>query len=164
MEILGLSLWEIIATLLNFLLLLWLLKRFLYKPILKMLDERKASIDQALDAADTARQEVAATEQNLRAEIASARAEADAIVADAKNRAEAIHQEIISSAESEARSIATAAAAQIEQEKTQAIRDLKDEIADLVVLTTEKILSSGLSEAQNKALMEKYIKEVERLQ
>ena len=57
MEILGLNLWEFIFTIFNFLLLLFLLKKFLYKPILKMLDDRKKSIDEALDAADSARQE-----------------------------------------------------------------------------------------------------------
>jgi F-type H+-transporting ATPase subunit b len=164
MEMLGLNIWEFLAAIVNFLLLLWILKKFLYKPIIKTLDDRKTSIKEALDAADAARREVAATEQNLRAEIAHTRAEADAIVANAKMRAEAIHDEIVASAESAAKNIAEATAAQIELEKSQAIRDLKDEIADLVVLTTEKLLSEGLSETQEKAIVDKYIKEVGRLQ
>ena len=164
MDILGLNLWEFIFTIVNFLLLLFLLKKFLYKPILKMLDQRKASIDEALTAADEARNEVASTEENLRVQIAKAKVEAEDIVADAKKKADKIHQQIIAGAEAEAKSITDTASEQIEKEKNQAIEQLRNEIADLALLATEKVLAQGLTKKQEKELMDKYVKEVGRIQ
>ena len=164
MEILGLNLWEFIFTIFNFLLLLFLLKKFLYKPILKMLDDRKKSIDEALDAADSARQEVAATQENIRKDIAQARAEADAIINDAKKRGEQVKAEIIEAAKAEAKGITEAATAQIEKEKAQAIHDLKAQIADIAMLATEKILTQSLTAEQERTLLDNYIKEVGQIQ
>ena len=164
MEILGLNLGEFIFALVNFVILVLLLKKFLFKPVIKMLDERKAAIDEALNAADQARLEVASTEEKIREQIATARSEADAIVADAKQRGEAIRVEIIETAKNEAKAITEAASAQIEEEKKQAIVDLKNQIADMVVLATEKVLADGLTAEQEHNLMTKYIQEVGRIQ
>ncbi len=164
MEILGLSIWEFIFTIFNFCLLLFLLKKFLYKPIMKMLDDRKASINEALDAAEAARLEAAQSEENIRNEIAKARTEADAIIADAKKRGEEVKNEIVNAAKLEAKSITDAAAAQIEKEKAQAIHDLKTQIADIAILATEKLLTQNLTPQQEKILMDNYIKEVGQIQ
>ena len=164
MEILGLSIWEFIFTIFNFCLLLFLLKKFLYKPIMKMLDDRKASINEALDAAEAARLEAAQSEENIRNEIAKARTEADAIIADAKKRGEEVKNEIVNAAKLEAKSITDAAAAQIEKEKAQAIHDLKTQIADIAILATEKLLTQNLTLQQEKILMDNYIKEVGQIQ
>ena len=164
MDILGLSIWEFIFTIFNFCLLLFLLKKFLYKPIMKMLDDRKASINEALDAAEAARLEAAQSEENIRNEIAKARTEADAIIADAKKRGEEVKNEIVNAAKLEAKSITDAAAAQIEKEKAQAIHDLKTQIADIAILATEKLLTQNLTPQQEKILMDNYIKEVGQIQ
>ncbi len=164
MEILGLSIWDFIFTIFNFIVLLVLLKIFLYKPMMKMLNNRKTSIAEALDAAEAARQEVADTEANIRAEIANARAEADAIIADAKKRGEDAKSEIIESAKVEAKNITDAATAQIEKEKAQAIHEIKTQIADIAMLATEKILTQSLTPEQERALMDNYIKEVGQIQ
>ena len=164
MEILGLSIWEFIFTIFNFCLLLFLLKKFLYKPIMKMLDDRKASINEALDAAEAARLEAAQSEENIRNEIAKARTEADAIIADAKKRGEEVKNEIVNAAKLEAKSITDAAAAQIEKEKAQAIHDLKTQIADIAILATEKLLTQNLTPQQEKILMDNYINEVGQIQ
>ena len=164
MEILGLNLWEFIFAIVNFVVLVLLLKKFLFKPITKMLDDRKAAIDEALDAADQARLEVASTEEKIREQIAAARAEADGIIADAKKRGEAIRAEIIENAKKDAKEITESASAQIEEEKKQAIVDLKNQIADMVVLATEKVLADGLTSEQENTLMNKYIQEVGRIQ
>lgn len=164
MEALGLNIWDFLFAIINFAILLFLLKKFLYKPILKMLDERKVAIDEALDAADAARLEVASSEESLRKEIARARMEADAIIADAKKRGEEVQDKLIIGAKSEAKNITETATAQIEKEKNKAILDLKVQIADMVLLATEKILGDGLTPAQEKNLMDKYIQEVGHIQ
>ncbi len=164
MDIFNLSIWEFIATLFNFILLLFLLRKFLFKPILKMLDDRKTAIDKALTAADEARLEAENTEINIVAQIAAARADADAIIADAKKRGEEVRKDIIETAKLDAEKIAKAAKAQIEEEKKHAIDELKAQMADLVVLASEKVLASGLTADQEQNLMTKYIDEVSRMQ
>ena len=164
MEILGLNIWEFIFTIINFLILLFLLKKFLYKPILKILDERKASIDEALTAADNARLEVASTEEILRNDIAQAKSQAEDIVLDAKKNAERVQADIIATASDEAKNIANEASEQIAKEKNEAITQLRSEIADLALLATEKVLSEGLTKEQEKELLDKYVKEVGRMQ
>ena len=129
-----------------------------------MLDDRKASINEALDAAEAARLEAAQSEENIRNEIAKARTEADAIIADAKKRGEEVKNEIVNAAKLEAKSITDAAAAQIEKEKAQAIHDLKTQIADIAILATEKLLTQNLTLQQEKILMDNYIKEVGQIQ
>ena len=158
------SLSQIIFTIVNFFVLVGLLVKFLYKPVLKMMDSRRDSINEALDAAEAARKEVASTEAHLRAEIAQARKESDTILADAKKRGEATREEIVAEAKKEAMAIAKAATEEIEAEKRRAIVELKGQIADMALLATEKLLADGLTEAQQHALMEKYIKEVGQLQ
>ncbi|MDO4581987.1 MAG: F0F1 ATP synthase subunit B [Bacillota bacterium] len=164
MEILGLNLAEFIFAIVNFLLLLWLLKKFLYKPILKMLDDRKAGIDEALDQAAAAREEVAATAENLRLEIAKARAEAESIIGDARQRGEAARDEIVRAAREEAQALSSNALQQIEREKEKALADLKGQIADMAIMAAEKLLSEKLTAEQEQALLDKYVKEVGRLQ
>ena len=78
----------------------------------------------------------------------------DSIIADAKKRGEAIRAEIIENAKKDAKEITESASAQIEEEKKQAIVDLKNQIADMVVLATEKVLADGLtSEQENTCLL-----------
>ena len=129
-----------------------------------MLDDRKASINEALDAAEAARLEAAQSEENIRNEIAKARTEADAIIADAKKRGEEVKNEIVNAAKLEAKSITDAAAAQIEKGKAQAIHDLKTQIAHVAILATEKLLTQNLTPQQEKILMDNYIKEVGQIQ
>ena len=150
----------IIFAIVNFALLVFLLTKFLYKPTLKMLDERKAGISEALDKADEARREVAATNETIRANMAAARTEAQSIIADSKDRGEAVKDEIIESARTEASAIAEQARIKIIQEKEQALTELKGQIAEISILLAEKILSEGLTAEQEHSLMEKFIKEV----
>ena len=150
----------IIFAIVNFALLVFLLTKFLYKPTLKMLDERKAGISEALDKADEARREVAATNETIRANMAAARTEAQSIIADSKDRGEAVKDEIIESARTEASAIAEQARIKIIQEKEQALIELKGQIAEISILLAEKILSEGLTAEQEHSLMEKFIKEV----
>ncbi|MEG1661142.1 MAG: F0F1 ATP synthase subunit B, partial [Clostridiales bacterium] len=138
-------------------------KTFLYKPALKMLDERKAGIEEALDKADAARLEVAATNDTIRANLTQARHEAQALIDEAKNRAEEVKTELILSAKNEAAALTEQARVKIEQEKLQAIAELKNQLAELTVLLAEKVLSGGLTGEQEKLLMDKFIKEVGEL-
>lgn len=154
----------LIFAIINFVILVTVLTKFLYKPVVKMLDERKNAINEALDSAEQARLEVAGTEEHLRAEITKARAEAASIVADARLRGEAARTDIVEAARKEAGEITKAATAEIEAEKNRAIAELKGQIADMALLATEKLLADGLTDAQQRKLMDKYVKEVGQLQ
>lgn len=155
---------EIVWALVNFAVLVLVLRKFLYKPVMKTLDERRAGIDQALEAAEDARKEVAGTEERLRAEIAASRAEAEAILDAARKRGEETREEIVAAARAEAEQVIVTAKAEIEAEKNRAIAELKGQIADIALLATEKLLNDGITAEQQSRLMDKYIKEVGRLQ
>lgn len=154
----------IIWTLLNFSALVIGLRFLLYKPIMRMLDKRRQDIDTALLSAEQAKKLAASTEENLRLEIAQARAQAERIVAEAKAQSEQQREEIVTAAREQALSIAAQAKAEIEQEKTRALAEIKGEIADLVLLTAEKLLASSLTAAQEQALLEQYVKQMGQLQ
>lgn len=164
MEIFNMSIWDFAFAIINFIVLLILLKKFLYKPILKMLDDRKREINRALNASESKLREVESTDRKIRKQISAARAEADAIIADAKQRGEAVRLEIVEAARLDAEKLTIAAKAQIEEEKEKALAALKTEIADLVVIATEKVIEDGLTADQEKNIMSKYISEVSHLQ
>lgn len=161
---LHLELSDIIWALVNFAILVLVLGKFLYKPIMKTLDDRRAGIDQALQAAEDARKEVAGTEERLRAEISASRAEAEAILADARARGDVAREEIITAARAEATQLVQDAKAEIAEEKERAIAELRSQVADLALLATEKLLAGGITAEQQSRLIDRYIKEIGRLQ
>ncbi len=154
---------SIIAAIFNFALLVFLLTKFLYKPTLKMLDERKAGINKALDDAEAARKEVAATNDTIRANLLEAKKNAQTIIDDAQKQGEQVKNEIIQAAKVQSQALTDQARIKIEQEKEQAIVELKNQLAELTVMLAEKVLAGGLTEQQQKRLMDKFIKEVGEL-
>ncbi len=154
----------VIYAIVNFLILVAVLTKFLYKPIIKMMDDRQKSIDTALDEAQKAKEAVAGTEERIAAQLAEARNEADAILEKARAKAEQSKTEILAEARSAAEQMRSDAAKEIQQEKEQALADLKGQIADLALLATERLLAEQLTESQKHSLMDQYVKDVGQLQ
>lgn len=153
---LNLSPGTIIYAIANFLILIFLLKTFLYKPIVKMLDDRKKGIDDALNAAEAAREEVAATSAVISADLAKARQEAEAILAAAKSQGEAAKSRILEDAQAQAQAFTSQARKEIAEEKEAAIHALKEQVADLAILVARKALDGQLTEAQEQNLLRQY--------
>lgn len=144
MEKLGINWALLIAQLFNVILLVWLLARFLYKPVLNMLNERTRRIQESLQDAEKVKEQLANARKDYDAELAKARQEAAGILAQAQDRAKAQEAEIVAQARVEADRIRQEAREQAERERDQLLRDLKGQMAELVTLTASKVLGAEL--------------------
>jgi F-type H+-transporting ATPase subunit b len=142
---LGLIFW----TLVTFLLLVFLLGKFAWKPILKMVNEREASIEEALKAAERARDEMKSLQADNEAILKEAREERERILKEAREMKNKIVSDAKDAASAEAEKAVTSAKAAIEAEKAAAVAELKNQAAVLSIDVAEKVLGQELS-AENK--------------
>lgn len=153
----GLVFWMLVS----FLIVLFILGKFAWKPILKALKERETSIEDALRSADKAREAM----ENLKADneklLSDARAERERMLREARDTKDAIINEAKGKATTEANRLLQMAREAINNEKQAAITELKNQVATLSIEIAEKILREQLKDsAKQKELAEKYLKEV----
>lgn len=153
----GLIFWTTIV----FILLVVILGKYAWKPILKAVKTREESIEQALASAELAKQEMLELKAGNEKILAEARAERDALLKDARDTKDAIINEAKAKATKEAERIMSAARDQITNEKNAAITELKNQVASLSIEIAEKILRSELaSDEKQKALVNNLMKDV----
>ena len=138
----GLIFWTTIV----FLLLLIVLKKFAWKPILTAVDERNKSIEDALKAADTAKKEMLALNTDNERILIQAKKERDALLKEGREIKDNIIAEAKDKAKLEADKILITAKEQINNEKMKAITELKNQVAEMSIDIAEKILKSELSD------------------
>ncbi|MDX5338085.1 MAG: F0F1 ATP synthase subunit B [Cyclobacteriaceae bacterium] len=153
----GLIFWQLIA----FLALLFILIKFAWKPMLAALEERETSIDNALKAAEQARNEMAILKADNEKLLQEARLERDAILKKAHDASE----KMISDAKTEASKVAAEqienAKAVIETEKKAALAEVKNQVAMLTLEVTEKLLKRTLSDKKaQKELVDEFVKDI----
>ena len=152
----GLIFWTTVV----FSLLVLLLKKFAWKPILSAVDERNQSIKDSLAQAEKARSEISKLTANNEKIIAQAKVDRDLILKEARDMKNEIISEAKDKASNEAEKLVTTAKEQILNEKMKALTELKNHVADLSVEMAEKILRSELSDvAKQKELVTKVLKE-----
>jgi F-type H+-transporting ATPase subunit b len=140
----GLIIWTTII----FTLLLIVLKKYAWKPILNSVDERNKSIEEALKAADKAKEEIASLNADNERILAEARAERDSLLKEAREIKNTIINEAKEQANTESDKILTSAKEQISNEKMKAIIELKNTVAGLSIDIAEKILKSELADKE----------------
>lgn len=138
----GLVIWMMIT----FLILLFLLRKFAWKPILKMIKDREDSIDNALKSAEKAKEEMRNLQSDNEKILAQARSERDQMMKEARDMKDSIVGEAKGKAKEEADKILSAAREAIQNEKMAAITELKNQVALLSVEIAEKILKRELSD------------------
>lgn len=144
-----------------FLIVLFILKKYAWGPILKSLDERSQGIEHALGEAERARQEMSKLQAGNEQLLRDARDERDKILKEAKAMKDSIVSEAKNKASEEANRIVTAARAEIDNQKKAAITELKNQVATLSVEIAEKLTREKLSDAEKqKALNESLIAEI----
>lgn len=158
LESLGIDLKTIIFSMVNFLILVAVLGKFIYKPFLGMLEQRKNAIQEQFDKAEVLNSRANAKMAKYNRQIANAEEEARDILKDAKERAEKMSEDIIAEAKQQASEIIEHAHKTIENEKAQAVDDLKDEIAQLALLAAEKIVGGEIDNVGHDAIVERVIK------
>lgn len=154
MEQLGINWGLLVAHILNLGLLIFLLSRLLYRPVLNMLNERTERIQNSLREADQVKEQLARAKQDYDAELARARQEAASILSQAQERAKVQEQEIVAQARQEADRIRADAREQSVQERDQLLRDLKGQMAELVTLTAARVLGEELKSNHDQLINE----------
>lgn len=149
----GLVFWNTIA----FLILLLVLGKFAWKPMLKAIAERENGIEEALLRADKMKAEITAMQNENEALLAKAREERAGMIKDAKETADKMVSEAKDKAKQEYERIISDAQLAITQQKNAALTEVKNQVGSLVVEVAEKILRKELS---NKAEQESYIKQI----
>ncbi len=152
----GLSIW----TALTFLLLLVLLSKFAWGPIVKMLDERERTIRDAIEQAKKERAEAERMLGEQKASLAAAQREAAALAQSSKQEVEALRADLTARARKEADDLVAAARKQIQEEKTKALAELRGQVADLAIDAARRLIQSSLDEKAQRALVEEYISQL----
>lgn len=151
---------DVIFSILNFLILMFVLYKCCWKMVVKVMKDRQQGIADSLSKAENAKKEAEETHAMLQTEIDNARREARKIMEESKKAGETVKQNIIKEAHKAAEEITARAEADIERKQKEAIDDLKDQVAGMVMTVTEKILKENMSEERQLALVDKYIAEV----
>jgi len=153
----GIDFWTALFTLLNFLAVLIVGKRFLWGPVMKIIQDRQKEIDDMYADADTARSSALAMEAEYKEKLSAAVETGERIVKDATVRGQAREEEILRQASAQADAIREKAAADIAMEKKKAINDAKNEISGMAVAIAEKVVGRELNDADQSKLIDDFI-------
>jgi F-type H+-transporting ATPase subunit b len=163
LEKLGINLGFLISQIVNFTLLAVLLYLVAYKPVLRMLDERTARIKKGLEDAENASQRAAQMEQEFEHKLAEARREGQEIVAQAARMSEKTRQDILEKARQEANEQIEKAKDEITHEREQAMTELRQQVADLSLTISRKVIGATLDENRQRQLIAEFLQEAEEL-
>ncbi len=153
----GLFIWTIVT----FLVLLALLAKFAWRPLLQALESRQERIRKSLEDAERARQELERLQQESAKIMRQARIEAESIVTQTRADAERLREELKQKAKDEADNILRNAQQQIQLQTRQAIQQIRHEVADIAVLLTSKLLERNIAKEDNKRLIDDTLKQIE---
>lgn len=159
-QALGLDLRILIAQFFNFSLLVFVLWRFAYKPIFKILEERREKIEKGLDDAHQAEIRLEDSNNESKEIIAASRREASKFMEEAQKKAELRYQEIVNSAESDIAKKTESEFKKIEAKREALASEVKKELAGLVSLSLEKFLQENMNSEKDQALIEKIVKDL----
>lgn len=156
----GVNFWTALFVLLNFLLLFFVAKKFLFVPVKNMIDSRQKEIDTMYREADAAKESALALENEYRTQLAAAQETSDALVKEAMLRGKNREEEILRQAKQEADAIREKASADIAREKRKALNDAKDEISSLAMEIAGKVVGTSLDDARQKQLVDSFLEEL----
>lgn len=156
MEKLGLNLGFLLLQIVNFAIILIVLRAWVYKPLIKMLEKRRMSIAQGLEDARIASEARANAEDEAKRLLEEANAKAAEIVREADTRAEAVKKEILAEAETEATHLRKQKMAEFEQERVQILAGLREEVVALSMAATQKLVQESLTQERQRGLLKEF--------
>ena len=151
---------ELIPALIAFLIILAVMAKLVWPPVLEMMEKRQQKIQSDLDAAERSKLQAAEEAKSYEAKILDAHHEADAIVAKAKKEAEEVRSAVLAKAQREAADIIAKAHGAVDSERHKAMIELSSSVVDLSVEIASKIIGNDLSVEEQRRLAEKYLAEV----
>ncbi len=156
----GVDLPKLAFQIVNFLLILYLLNRFLFKRVLSLLDERGERISKGLEDAEAAARDRELARAEREAALDEARKEAQTMIARATKIAEDSRAEIVAAARAEAEKVAARATEEITAEKQRAIAELRSQVADLALEAAGRLVKSEMNAPTQRRLVEEFLAEV----
>ena len=157
---LGVNPWTALLTLANTIALFLVLKKFLFKPVMKMIEDRQHEIDTMYDEADQAKQNALSIQTEYEQKLSVATETSEKMVKEAVARGKNREEEIIRQARADAAAIMDKASADIAQEKKKALNDAKDEISGIAMSIAEKVVGRQLNDADQSKLVDQFINEL----
>ena len=150
--------WKLlVAQIVNFVILLFLLKKFLYKPLINLMNKRREKIIEGLEKAKKGEEEFVKIAELREKELAKIQKEAEGLIQKAKEIGDKKQQEILKEAENKTKKIIEEAKGRIEIEKEKMLKEVRKDIANLVINATEKILKEKIDEKKDKELINQAI-------
>jgi F-type H+-transporting ATPase subunit b len=153
----GLMIWTLVFFFITF----WVLKRYAFGPVQKLIDERRDRIRQALEEADRAREESHKLLEEHRALIAGARSDAEQILAEARRVADAQRERVKEETEADRQRRLEETRRQIEAETRRALEQIRAEVAELTMIAAEKVTRKSLDDADHRRLIGEAIRELD---
>jgi F-type H+-transporting ATPase subunit b len=153
----GLMIWTLIA----FGITLWVLRRYVFPQIQDQLDKRQRAIEETIDTAERTKREAEKLLSEYRERLQAAREQAEDIIARARRAAERHQQEMTEAATLKQQEMLAAARREIETETRLALEQIRNEVADLTVIATEKVTRKTLDSEDHRRLIEEALKEVD---
>lgn len=154
---LGVNPWTALFILLNTLTIFFVAKKFLFGPVMKIIDDRQKEIDDMYKGADSAKKNAQAMEAEYKQKLSAAQVTSERIVKEAVARGQSREEEIIRKANQDAAAIMDKASADIAQEKKKAINDAKNEISGLAMAIAGKVVERELNSADQAKLIDSFI-------
>ena len=150
--------WKLlVAQVINFGIVVFVLFKFAYKPLLKHMNERTETIEKGLDDARKAQEKLEKAEEEKSGKLKEARLEALGILEEAGKQAEKNKETIVGEARKEAEKVVVQAKKQIEMEKEKMLKEVKQEVGELVVSATEKVIGKKMKEEDDKRLIDEVV-------
>ena len=159
-ELVGIVPWTFIAQICNLFLQMYLIKRFLFKPVNEMLQKRRAMADAEIQDATKAKEEALAMKTEYEQNMQQAKAKTSDIVTEAQRTASLQSEEILKSAAQEARAMKEKAESDIAQEKRKAVNEVKNEIGGMAMEIAGKVIEREIKEEDHAKLIDEFISNV----
>lgn len=156
----GVNFWTALFVLLNFLLLFFVAKKFLFKPVKDMIDSRQQEINDMYAEADAAKANAEAMETEYKSRLATAQETSDTLVKEAMARGKNREEEIVRQANREADAIREKAAQDIAREKAKALNDAKDEISSIALEIAGKVIGESMDDEKQQKLVDNFLAEL----
>ena len=153
----GLMVW----TLITFAIAVFILWKFAFGPIQRLLDQRRNAVQESMDAAEQARSEARRLLDEYEGTLAKVRLESEEILERSRTTAEHAKAEIMTAAKAQSERVLEKAHEQIERDTRAALREIKGQVAELTALATEKVAASSLSAADQRRLIDEALAELD---
>ncbi len=159
-SVVGVNPWTALFSFCNLIITFLFLKKFLFKPVKKMIDDRQKEIDGMYSDAENARQEAKALQEKYAENMEQAKAERDKILKNANLRARENELKILSDASQKASEMKEKAKKDIEQDKKRAMNEIKNEISGIALEIASKVVEKELQDQNHEVMVEQFMKEL----